>query len=79
MYGLEKFWAFLKYTRKRALDIDPELKGTLENFKTLEDFRVLVSRWESMPHMAFKPLTHSDPLYDLELLGGQVVKTSALA
>ena len=43
LYGLEKFWAFLKYTRKKNLGVDPELKETLENYKTLEDFRVLVS------------------------------------
>ena len=42
LYGLEKFWAFLKYSRKH-IDFDPKLKEWLTKFKRLEDFRVDVS------------------------------------
>lgn len=42
LYGLEKFWAFLKYSRKHV-DVDPKLKGWLAKYKRLEDFRVDVS------------------------------------
>lgn len=38
LYGLEKFWAFLKYSRKHV-DIDPKLKEWLAKYKKLEDFR----------------------------------------
>ncbi|XP_058794713.1 la-related protein 1B isoform X2 [Phymastichus coffea] len=42
LYGLEKFWAFLKYYKHaKDLDVDPMLKGYLEKFKTIEDFRVV--------------------------------------
>ena len=41
LYGLEKFWAFLKYYKgHQPLDISPELTKRLSKFKTLEDFRV---------------------------------------
>ena len=39
LYGLEKFWAFLKYSR-RQVDIEPKLMELLKDFKRLEDFRV---------------------------------------
>ena len=42
LYGLEKFWAFLKYSRKHV-DFDPKLKEWLSKYKRLEDFRVDVS------------------------------------
>lgn len=42
MYGLEKFWAFLKYSRMKNQPIDPKLQEHLRQFKTLEDFRVVV-------------------------------------
>lgn len=42
LYGLEKFWAFLKYSRKHV-DVDPKLKQWLSKYKRLEDFRVDVS------------------------------------
>merc|ERR1712071_409769 len=42
LYGLEKFWAFLKYNKHgRKLTVDPKLKEYLANFKTIEDFRVV--------------------------------------
>ena len=42
LYGLEKFWAFLKYSRKK-IEINPKLKEALSHYKRLEDFRVEVS------------------------------------
>lgn len=42
LYGLEKFWAFLKYYKNgRKLMVDPKLKEYLSKFKTIEDFRVV--------------------------------------
>lgn len=43
LYGLEKFWAFLKYSKIKNQPIDPKLQGHLSQFKNLEDFRVVVS------------------------------------
>lgn len=40
LYGLEKFWAYLKYSQSKTLTIDPKLQEYLCNFKRLEDFRV---------------------------------------
>ena len=39
LYGLEKFWAYLKYSRQKP-KINPKLEGILKNYKRLEDFRV---------------------------------------
>lgn len=42
MYGIEKFWAFLKYYKHAdKLTVEPRLKEHLSKFKTIEDFRVL--------------------------------------
>lgn len=42
MYGIEKYWAFLKYYKSaKQLSIDARLKDLLASFKTVEDFRVL--------------------------------------
>lgn len=41
LYGLEKFWAFLKYDKHvNVLTVNPTLKKYLSKFKTIEDFRV---------------------------------------
>ncbi|KAL8212117.1 UNVERIFIED_CONTAM: hypothetical protein K2H54_038133 [Gekko kuhli] len=40
LYGLEKFWAFLKYSKAKNLDIDSKLQEYLSKFRRLEDFRV---------------------------------------
>lgn len=40
LYGLEKFWAFLKYSKAKNLEIDPKLQECLSKFKRLEDFRI---------------------------------------
>jgi hypothetical protein len=39
LYGLEKFWAFLKYSRQKP-KIKPKLEEILKKYKRLEDFRV---------------------------------------
>ena len=39
MYGLEKFWAFLKYSRRKT-KINSKLDEILKKYKRLEDFRV---------------------------------------
>lgn len=42
LYGLEKFWAFLKYYKHSSnLQVDPKLKQFLLKFKNIEDFRVV--------------------------------------
>jgi len=44
LYGVEKYWAFLKYYKKaKDLHVDPELKKVLEPFKTIDDFKRAVS------------------------------------
>ena len=39
LYGLEKFWAFLKYSRDKP-KVNGKLSDILKNYKRLEDFRV---------------------------------------
>ncbi|CAF4242965.1 unnamed protein product, partial [Rotaria sordida] len=39
LYGLEKFWAFLKYSRQKP-KINPKLEEILKNYKSLEDFHL---------------------------------------
>lgn len=46
LYGLEKFWAFLKYSKIKNQPIEPKLQEHLSQFKNLEDFRVVVSEFE---------------------------------
>ena len=42
LYGLEKFWAFLKYNKHgRKLTVEAKLQEYLSKFKTIEDFRVV--------------------------------------
>lgn len=42
LYGIEKYWAFLKYYKNaKNLSVDPRLQVHLNKFKTIEDFRVL--------------------------------------
>jgi len=42
LYGLEKFWAFLKYYKNSdQLHVDPKLQEYLSKFKSIEDFRVV--------------------------------------
>lgn len=39
LYGLEKFWAYLKYSQSKTHSVDPKLQEYLCSFKKLEDFR----------------------------------------
>lgn len=42
LYGIEKYWAFLKYYRNaQNLAVDERLREHLAKFNTIEDFRVL--------------------------------------
>lgn len=42
LYGIEKYWAFLKYYRNATnLAVDERLREHLAKFTTIEDFRVL--------------------------------------
>lgn len=44
LYGLEKFWAFLKfYKHSRRLEVHPFLKKRLAEYKNLDDFKFDVS------------------------------------
>lgn len=52
LYGLEKFWAYLKYSQSKTQSVDPELQEYLCSFKKLEDFRVDVS-FKSFPLYSF--------------------------
>jgi len=41
LYGLEKFWAFMKYYKNsEQLEVGDKLQGYLNQFITIEDFRV---------------------------------------
>lgn len=41
LYGMEKFWAFLKYYKHSSnLQVDPRLKRHLSKFNSVNDFRV---------------------------------------
>lgn len=45
LYGLEKFWAFLKYYKHAdKLQVEPQLAEYLSGFKSIEDFRVVEVR-----------------------------------
>lgn len=49
LYGLEKFWAFLHYTKRdeeanfASLNISPKIAEWLKKYSTLDDFRANVS------------------------------------
>ena len=44
LYGLEKFWAFLKYYKgKTKFEVNDDLKSALGHFKAIDDFRREVS------------------------------------
>ena len=47
LYGLEKFWAFLKYYKSSTkLQVQEKLKVKLSKYKSIEDFRVeMVRDW----------------------------------
>ena len=55
LYGLEKFWAFVKYYKHAdELHVEPQLKAKLEPFKTIEDFKVLYTVSIVFIHWIFK-------------------------
>merc|ERR1719433_109612 len=42
LYGPEKFWAFMKYYKNaNELDVDAKLRSQLDQFHSIEDFKVL--------------------------------------
>lgn len=44
LYGLEKFWAFSKYYKQwSSLTVDPFLLKKLDEYKTIDDFRLDVN------------------------------------
>lgn len=49
LYGLEKFWAFMKYYKNAdRLTVDKVLKEYLSKFKAIEDFRVVEPKINEM-------------------------------
>ncbi len=58
LYGLEKFWAFLKYAKVKNQPIDPKLQEYLSKFKRIDDFRVDVSISISLTCECDRRLTH---------------------
>lgn len=61
LYGLEKFWAFLKYSKIKNQPIEPKLQEHLSQFKNLEDFRVVVSLSSSSSVLSkWRELTSED-------------------
>ena len=39
LYGLEKFWAFLKYYKGKPVTVGADLNEKLLQYRTLDDFR----------------------------------------
>ncbi|CAF1465383.1 unnamed protein product [Rotaria sordida] len=68
LYGLEKFWASLKYSRQKP-KINRKLEEILKNYKNLEDFHV---DGASFPQQFF--LTKSN--YTFEAIAAAVAKNS---
>lgn len=64
LYGLEKFWAFLKYSRIKGRVIDPKLQEHLRKFKSIDDFRVEVREPLTETESLFGWLTVTDWLYE---------------
>lgn len=53
LYGLEKFWAFLKYYKHSSkLHVDPKLKEYLSGYNDVKDFRVVMASFDF--HYSFK-------------------------
>ncbi|CAF1332894.1 unnamed protein product [Rotaria sordida] len=68
LYGLEKFWAFLKYSRQKP-KINRKLEEILKNYKNLEDFRV---GGASFPQQFFPTKSN----YTFEAIAAAVAKNS---
>ncbi|CAF1441964.1 unnamed protein product, partial [Rotaria sordida] len=68
LYGLEKFWAFLKYSREKP-NINSKLEEILKNYRNLEDFRV---DGASFPQQFFPTKSN----YTFEAIAAAVAKNS---
>ncbi|VDP40784.1 unnamed protein product [Soboliphyme baturini] len=59
LYGLEKFWVFLKYYKhSRRLEVDSYLRDQLKKYKKLNDFMVDVSAdvaFRNISDLSFRP------------------------
>ncbi|CAF1434610.1 unnamed protein product [Rotaria sordida] len=68
LYGLEKFWTFLKYSREKP-NINSKLEEILKNYRNLEDFRVDRA---SFPQQFFPTKSN----YTFEAIAAAVAKNS---
>ncbi|CAF4237564.1 unnamed protein product [Rotaria sordida] len=68
LYGLEKFWTFLKYSRQKP-KINRKLEEILKNYKNLQDFRV---DGASFPQQFFPTKSNYTP----EAIAAAVAKNS---
>lgn len=75
LYGLEKFWAFLKYSRRKP-KINLRLEEILKNYKRLEDFRV---DGASFPQQFFPTKTGIKTLPAPEVLAANAAKGAVAA
>jgi len=65
LYGLEKFWAFLRYRKdKKPIEIIPEVDILLSEFKTINDFR---RKEKEMKSPKFQSISVSIEIPDLSL------------
>ncbi|CAF4056422.1 unnamed protein product, partial [Rotaria sordida] len=71
LYGLEKFWAFLEYSRQKP-KINRKLEEILKNYKNLEDFRV---DGASFPQQFFSTKSNYTP----EAIAATVAKNSDIS
>ncbi|CAF1023928.1 unnamed protein product [Rotaria sordida] len=72
LYGLEKFWVFLKYSRQKP-KINSKLEEILKNYKNLEDFRV---DGASFPQQFFPTKSNVLGRIDIGLgIGGGVINS----
>ncbi|CAF4058771.1 unnamed protein product [Rotaria sordida] len=72
LYGLEKFWAFLKYSRQKP-KINSKLEEALKNYKNREDFRV---DGASFPRQFFPTKSRIITVPALEAIAAAVAKNS---
>ena len=74
LYGLEKFWAFMKYySNAEELDVDPKLKTKLEPFNSIEDFKVLYPPVSSSSFLlSFIPIAYRRKNFHLLVKGQEI-------
>ena len=63
LYGLEKFWAFLKYSRNKP-KISGKLEEILKKYKCLEDFRVHGASFPQQFYSTKSGIIVSEPLWE---------------